>query len=120
MYNQGLTVWYNVSDVDTTKAFYVEKLGFECMMYDPEGGMVIIKTPTTNVEIGFSQANQVDQSSVSTVFDVDDIDEAMSILSGRGIDFIGEVETIPGLVKLATFQDPDGHSLMLAQSLSNG
>lgn len=119
MYKQGITIWYNVSDIKITKEFYVEKLGFECTMYDEEGGMVFINTPTDKVEIGFSQAKEIAQSSVSTVFEVEDIEKAVEELKLKGVEFSGGIDVIPGMVKLATFMDPDGHSLMLAQSLSN-
>lgn len=119
MYKQGLTVWYNVSDIKVTKSFYEKKLSFECLMYDEEGGMVIMKANTENVEIGFSQANEVEPSSSSTVFSVINIEESVKILKKRGIEFVGGIDVIPGMVKLATFSDPDGHSLMLAESLTD-
>jgi len=52
------------------------------------------------------------------VFGVVDIEAAKAELEGNGVTFDGEIMTLPGMVKLATFFDPDGNSYMLAQSLS--
>jgi len=120
MYKESLTIWYNVSNVLNTKEFYEEKLKFECKLYDEEGGMVIMAANTPHVEIGFSEAVEVQASSTSTVFEVIDIEKSVNILRERGIEFVGGIDIIPGLVKLATFTDPDGHSLMLAESLTDG
>ena len=50
---------------------------------------------------------------------VKDIAAARSVLEARGVEFDGETAEIPGLVKLASFRDPDGNALMLAESLSD-
>ncbi len=119
MYTSGLTIWYGVSDIEVTKNFYENLLGFAVNMYDPENGMVIMKAPTSNTAIGFSKSEKVSASAASVVFDVVDIEESVEKLSTKGVEFVGDIETIPGLVKLATFSDPDGNSLMIAQDLSN-
>ncbi len=45
------------------------------------------------------------------------IDTARSRLESRDVTFDGDTLTIAGLVRLATFYDPDGNKLMLAQDL---
>jgi hypothetical protein len=52
------------------------------------------------------------------VLGVRDIDAARAHLEKHNVRFDGATRTIPGMVKLATFFDPDGHALMLYQSLS--
>jgi predicted enzyme related to lactoylglutathione lyase len=52
------------------------------------------------------------------VFGVVDIDEARGQLEQRDVRFDGETMTIPEMVRLATFFDPDGNKFMLAQDLS--
>jgi hypothetical protein len=46
-----------------------------------------------------------------------DIATARAGLEGAGVPFDGETQVLPGLVKLATFSDPDGNRFMLAESL---
>jgi len=118
MYIPGVTVWYNVKNLDVTMAFYTEKLGFEVLYHNPEWGMAMVKTNTKDAFVGFSQAEEVAPSTSSTVFDVEDIEAAYGRLQELGVSFVGEIETIPDFVKLATFVDPDGHSLMLSEPLT--
>jgi CreA protein len=51
-------------------------------------------------------------------FNVHDIDSARTYVESRGdVRFDGDTCTIDGWVRLATLYDPDGNTLMLAQSL---
>jgi len=118
MYIPGITVWYSVKSIERTLAFYTDKLGFEVIFHDSEGGMAMIRTNTENCTIGFSEAETIVPSTSSTVFDVDNIEQAVHKLKEEGVSFIGDIETIPDFVKLATFSDPDGHSLMLSEPLT--
>lgn len=118
MYIPGFTVWYSVKCIDRTLAFYTDKLGFEVLFHDSGSGMAMVKTNTENCVIGFSEAETVIPSTSSSVFDVDNIEQAVHKLKAEGVAFIGDIETIPDFVKLATFSDPDGHSLMLSEQLA--
>jgi len=114
----GFTVWYNVKNLERSLAFYTGKLGFEQLFHNPDWGMAMVKTNTDNCVIGFSEAEKVEPSTSSTVFDVEDIEIAVQKLEQLDIRFVGGIETIDDFVKLATFADPDGHSLMLSQQLT--
>lgn len=118
MYKPGLTIWYRVKDLEVTKHFYEKVLNFEVMMYSAKDDMVIMKTPTPFTEIGFSTSNDVKPSNASVVFEVINIEESIDQLTQKGVNFTGEIEIMPGLVKLVSFTDPDGNSFMLAESLS--
>jgi hypothetical protein len=50
---------------------------------------------------------------------VADIDVARKHLESKDVRFDGDTYEIEGMVKLATFYDPDGNSFMLAQSLTD-
>lgn len=117
MFRAGVTIWYNVSDLQATLDFYNNKLGFETTFHEAESGMAMVRTTTADCIIGFSEAQEVEASTSSTVFEVYDIDGARRQLEQKGVVFIGETETVPGMAKLATFVDPDGHSLMLSEEL---
>ena len=47
-----------------------------------------------------------------------DIDAAKARLDAHGVRQDGDIQTIPDLVKLLTFYDPDGNAMMLSQSLN--
>jgi predicted enzyme related to lactoylglutathione lyase len=117
MYKPTVTIWYNVKSTERTLAFYIEKLGFKVFYQNDEVGMVMVKTNVEGCIIGFSEAETVVPSTSSTVFDVENIEQAVQILLQKGVPFKGEIRTIPGITKLATFTDPDGHNLMLAEDL---
>jgi len=118
MYKPGLTIWYNVKDLERTLKFYTEGLGFSVDYKDEENRMAIITTNTKDCAIGFMEAEEVVPITTSTVFEVEDVEEAVRTLSARGVTFTGEIQTIPDFVKLAAFQDPDGHCFELSQTLT--
>ncbi|MDF2836130.1 MAG: lactoylglutathione lyase [Paenibacillus sp.] len=117
MFKPGVTVWYSVKSLEQTIAFYKEKLGFEVNFHDPDSGMAMVNTNTQDCIIGFSEAEEVVPSTSSTVFEVYDIELTRTTLEQRGVRFVGETETVPGMTKLATFLDPDGHNFMLSEVL---
>ena len=47
-----------------------------------------------------------------------DKEEARGYLEGKGVRFDGETQDVGGMVKLATFFDPDGNPYMLAQNMT--
>ncbi len=118
-YNGDLTCSLGVSDRKASIAWYTDVLGFE-LMYDAEEiGWCELKTPLPGVTVGFSDVENVEANGGPTlVFGVKDIDAARAELEGKDVRFDGETRTIPDLVRLATFYDPDGHSYMLSQSLT--
>jgi predicted enzyme related to lactoylglutathione lyase len=117
MYNSGLTVWYNVHDLERTLVFYTEKLGLKVLNHDAGKGQARLATNTKDCFIGFSEAQELVPSTTSTTFEVENIEQAMQTLQHKGVLFNGGIRTIPGLVKLAAFKDPDGHDLMLSEKL---
>ncbi|KGA98414.1 lactoylglutathione lyase [Alkalihalobacillus alcalophilus ATCC 27647 = CGMCC 1.3604] len=117
MFKSGFTVWYNVSNMERTIQFYTEQLGFVLDFQDKDNGMACVQTNTKDCFIGFSEAVEVISTKASVVFEVEDIEAAVKALSQKGIEFTSEITTIPGLVKLTTFKDPDGHNLELSQTL---
>lgn len=114
----GITIWYSVKDLENTLSFYVDLLGFEKVFHDPATGMAMVNTNTKDCIIGFSVADTVVPSTSSTVFEVQDIERTIRALGEKGIEFPGGVEFVPDMAKLATFYDPDGHNLMLSETLS--
>ncbi len=52
-------------------------------------------------------------------FGVTDLDAARGRLEANGVKF-DDTSEVPGMVRLATFYDPDGNPWMLAQVLDGG
>ena len=84
-------------------------------------GWAEVATPVEGVTIGMAQSDErYGRGGTTPVFGVQDIEAARAELEGKGVRFEGDTVELPGLVKLATFMDPDGNAYMLAQSLSAG
>lgn len=93
-------------------------LGFELLYHLEEMGWAELKSPVERVNVGLSQVEEHKPEGGSTLtFGVTDIDKARATLEELQVRFDGETLTIPEMVRLATFFDPDGNKLMLYQSL---
>ena len=115
-----LTCSISVSDYVAAMKWYREKLGFKFLYETPEIGWCELETIIPGVNIGLSQVEAVTPpGSVVLTFGVEDLQHARNQLETQGVRFDGETQVIPGLVKLATFFDPDGNPLMLAQSIAS-
>ena len=118
-YNGTITLSSSVKDLDASIAWFRDMLGFEEMFKVAEAGWAEVSTPADGVSIGLDQTDaDVEGSGGSVpVFGVVDIDAARAELEAKGVEFAGDTVELPGMVKLATFFDPDGNRYMFAQSL---
>ena len=113
-----LTCSISVTDYAASVKWYQEKLGFKFLYETPEIGWSELETVIPGVSIGLSQVEAVTpRGSVVLTFGVEDLQHARNQLEMQGVHFDGDTQVIPGLVKLATFFDPDGNPLMLSESL---
>ena len=117
-YDGTLTCALGVKDRKASIEWYRDVLGFT-LLYDAEEiGWCEMQSPVENVQVGFSDVENPEVKGGATlVFGVDDVAAVRKRLEGRGVRFDGDTVTYPGLVILATFFDPDGHTYMLSQSL---
>ncbi len=115
-----VTLATSVTDIDRSIQWFKDVLGFDEIFRAPEAGWAEITTPTEGVGIGLGQTEEVDGKGGTTpVFGVADIAAARAELESKDVRFDGGIIEIPGLVKLATFFDPDGNTYMLAESIMN-
>ena len=113
-----LTLAMSVRDRHASANWYSETLGFELIMHIDEAGWSEMKTKTDGVTLGLGEQAEPAPGNTVPVFGVSDIATARANLEAIGVKFDGETETIEGMVATATFYDPDGNALMLAQDLS--
>lgn len=117
-YRPELTCAIGVKDLAASLAWYLDKLGFEKVFEIPEHGWAEVKTSLAGVTIGLSQVEDPKVLGGATlVFGVEDIEAAKAELEAKGVRFDGGIMEIPGMVKLATFFDGDGHKFMFSQNL---
>ena len=118
-FDGGLTCAMQCSDLDRAVAWYQDMLGLTELYRVEEMGWCELRSPVARVNVGLSEVETPEVRGGATLtFGVTDIDRARSRLESQEIVFDGETQTIPGMVRLATFYDPDGNKLMLYQDLS--
>jgi catechol 2,3-dioxygenase-like lactoylglutathione lyase family enzyme len=111
-----------VADVDRSKAFYRDVLGFtEDVDVRPADGVRVVQlTPpgsacSIGIGTGLPVYTEVPAGSVKGLhLVVDDIEKVHEELAGRGL-AIGEIQDVGGGVRYAWFSDPDGNSLTLQE-----
>jgi catechol 2,3-dioxygenase-like lactoylglutathione lyase family enzyme len=112
------TAALEVTDYDRSLAWYRDVLGWQVVFELAEWKWAQLQTPVSGLLVGLGQSERVKEGGGATLtFTVVDIEAARSYLEGEGVRFDGETGQVEDMVKLATFYDPDGNALMLAQQL---
>lgn len=120
-YDGGLTCSLDVSNIDASIKWYEEVLGFKLLYKVDVMGWCELASPVARVNVGLGQVEKKKQEGGNAVlvWGVHDIDSARKQLEALEVRFDGPTRTYEGMVRLATFYDPDGNTLMLYQSLES-
>lgn len=113
-----ITIALSVRDRHASARWYGEMLGFELLHHIDEAGWTELATKTDGVTLGLGEQAEPSPGNSVPVFGVSDIARARADLEAAGVGFDGETITVEGMVSTATFYDPDGNALMLAQDLT--
>jgi CreA protein len=113
-----ITIALSVKDRHASAAWYGDMLGFEILYHADDAGWSELKTNTEGVTLGLGEHTEPVPGNCVPVFGIEDLDAARPLLEAANVKFDGDTETIEGMVKIATFYDPDGNALMLAEDLS--
>lgn len=108
------SVWYHVRDLDESRRFYRETLGFEETAVDFNERWSHLQHGL--MEVGLAEGDPRDDGVVAHV-DVDDVKAVAERLREEGVN-VGVVVEIPqGVMRLLDVYDPDGNRIQLAQEL---
>lgn len=112
-----LTCAMGVTDLEASIGWYQDVLGFT-LLYRAEGiAWCEFSTDVAKVNVGLSQVETVIRGGGATpTWGVSDIETARAELLAKKVKLDGDIQHIPGLVRLQTFHDPDGNAHMLFQS----
>ena len=113
-----ITIAMSVKDRHASAAWFENMLGFETLYHADEAGWSEVKTNTPGVTIGLGEHTEPAPGNCVPVFGIADLDQARSMLEKAEVKFDGETDVVEGMVKTATFYDPDGNAFMLAEDLS--
>ncbi len=117
--NDQLTLSIAVTNRAQSAEWYRTHLGFEEIMSIDEAGWTELKTTIPGVTLGLGDTDKASPGNCVPVFGVANINEARSALEDKSVKFDGDTITMEGMVSIATFYDPDGNAMMLAQDLTN-
>ena len=108
----------SVRDHRMSAAWYEDVLGCKVEFDSDENGMTFMSTPVENVWLDLSQVEEPKVGGPALVWGVESVDRARATIEAKGARFDGPSREFGGMVKLATFFDPDGNVLMLYESLN--
>lgn len=107
----------SVKDHMMSARWYVDTLGFGLVFSEDEMGMSYLSTSVQNVWLDLSQVEKPDVRGPALVWGVESVDLARTALEAKGVQFDGPTRQFGEMVKLATFFDPDGNTLMFYENL---
>jgi predicted enzyme related to lactoylglutathione lyase len=116
-YKQFDLAWVPVVDYNRAKAFYQDDLGLELVLED-EGSHWAEFQVSPGAKIAIHQMKVTNANPIGAlVLEVENLEQSELWLKAKGIK-LSDKEEIPGLVKLASFTDPDGNVIQLSQALA--
>ena len=117
---ETITIALSVKDRHVSAEWYRSMLGFDTIYHADEAGWSELQTNTNGVTLGLGEYTQPAPGNCVPVFGVADLDAARQKLEQAKVKFDGATDVVEGMVKTATFYDPDGNALMLAEDLTGG
>jgi len=115
---ETITIALSVKNRHASADWYQAMLGFETIYHADEAGWSELQSKTKGVTIGLGEHTEPVPGNCVPVFGIVDLDSARQKLEQAKVKFDGETEVVEGMVKTATFYDPDGNALMLAEDLA--
>ncbi len=112
-FDGGLTLAMRSTDLARTIDWYQRVLGFTLLYRAEQMAWCELATAVGKVNVGFSESETVgaDGGAIPT-WGVTDIVAAKAALEALDVRTDGDIQHIPGMVKLLTFYDPDDNAMM--------
>ncbi len=117
-YDGGLTCSMQVTNLARSIKWYTDILGFKLLYKIDDMAWAEMGTEVNRVNLGLGQVEKITgRGNCKLTFGVKDIDAARKHRESKGVKFDGPTMVIEGMVKLATFFDPDENVSMFYQDL---
>lgn len=114
----GVTIIFNVADIERTRAFYRDHLGIQFERYDEEDGSAYLMTRIgQEVDLMVFKGDPKPGNTPNVVFGLADggIDTLIERLASAGVEIVTPVSEAPG-GWFADFRDPDGQIVSFYQA----
>ncbi len=113
-------VWIVVSNLDQAVDYYTNTLGFTLSSLHKEFHWAEVKGQDGAI-LGLAEENSYMglKAGINAIitYTVANIDEEMTQLKGKGVEFVGEMQEVPQTCKLQMAKDKDGNLFQLVQNL---
>lgn len=117
-WNPEVTLALSVSDRTLSVDWYTRVLGCTPEFSVDVLGFTQLKTPLPGLSIVLVERLDATPGGFVPTITVADLHTERDRLQALGVRFEADTVVHAGMVKLATFFDPDGHALMLAEDLA--
>ena len=117
-------VWIVVDDIKAAVKFYTETVGLKLMEFNEEYGWAELEGMGGGAKLGLAQKdpkcskNLPGQNAVMT-FTVASLEQAIADITAKGTKLEGEIQEVPGHVKLQMALDADGNRFQLVEILTH-
>lgn len=114
----GVTIIFNVADIERTRTFYRDHLGIAFERYDEEDGSAYLMTKIgQEVDLMVFKGDPKPGNTPNVVFGLADggIDTVVERLAAAGVEIVTPVSKAPG-GWFADFRDPDGQIVSFYQA----
>jgi predicted enzyme related to lactoylglutathione lyase len=112
--------WIVVKDWKAAVKFYTETVGLTLLTENAEYGWAELSGADGSM-LGIAQECSHSEvkagSNTITAITVDNIEEARAFFQKKGVRLMGEIQEVPGHVKMQTFADADGNVMQIVQTL---
>jgi predicted enzyme related to lactoylglutathione lyase len=116
--------WVLVSDIKEARNFFEKTLGLKVEGFTPEHNWMELSTGSSDdAHLGVGQPDgashfKAGMNAVVT-FTVDNILEAQKLMKEKGVTILGDIEEVPGHVKMLTIKDKDGNIYQFCEVIGN-
>ncbi len=116
--------WIVVKDLKQSVKFYTEQVGLKLMELNEDFGWAELQGEEGGVKLGLGQIHPSNEgimpgNNAIVTLTVDSIEDSVAELKTKGAKLIGEIQEVPGHVKLQMVQDEDGNHFQLVECLSH-
>ena len=114
--------WIVVADLKKAVKYYTQVVGLKLLEHNDEFGWAELAGENGGTRLGIAQQGghcpMTAGNNAIVTLTVTDLVKAKNELTKKGAKLVGDMQEVPGHVKLQLFEDTDGNKLQLVEDLS--